>query len=81
MFGVMHVVHVSARADESIGQDSTNKSNHGNVHGGCDVCLKVLIKTMYGLHVYIINVFHVILLPVFGAFLMNIKFGVILHKD
>lgn len=45
MFGVMHVVHVSARADESIGQDSTNKSNHGNVHGGCDVCLKVLIET------------------------------------
>lgn len=25
MFGVMHVVHVSARADESIGQDSTNR--------------------------------------------------------
>lgn len=57
MFGVMHVVHVSARADESIGQDSTNKSNHGNVHGGCDVCLKVLIETECMDYMYILLMF------------------------
>lgn len=77
-------MHVSARTDGLIGQEVNtplNKSNHGNLQGGCDVsCLKVVL-IINKEHVCIINVFHVIVLPVFGAFLMNIKFGVILYKD
>lgn len=39
-------MHVSARTDGLIGQEVNtplNKSNHGNLQGGCDVCLKVVL--------------------------------------